>query len=160
MNRILLFTAAGGALLWISRMLSAKQLSDNSLVRILRPRISTTNWIGVTLLLDVQVDNPTNKSVFFTSPVVTITSKGQFLASSTPTRRSFNIEPLSRNQLSAIEVVLPWSSLIRYSGGMLSRFQNLPDGQRTLENLTLPLEYTYSTYVNGILYESPSERIL
>lgn len=160
MNKVLLFTAAGGALLWISRMLSAKQMSDKSLVRIHRPRISKTNWYGVAIVLDAQVDNPTNKSVVFTSPVVTITSNGQFVASTTPSRTSFKIEALSRNELSSIEVVLSWSSLLRYTGGLLSKFQNLPEGQRTLENLAIPLEYSYSTYVNGILYESPIERII
>ena len=43
MNKVLLFTAAGGALLWVSRMLSAKQMSENSVIRILRPRVSRTH---------------------------------------------------------------------------------------------------------------------
>jgi hypothetical protein len=62
--------------------------------------------------------------------------------------------------LNSVEIQLPWTSLVRYAGGMLSKFQELPDGQRTLENLAIPLEYKYTTYVNGVLYESNSERIV
>jgi hypothetical protein len=160
MNKILLFTAAGGALLWVSRMLSAKQMSENSVVRILRPRISKTNWYGVSISLDVAVDNPTNKSVTITSPVITLSSSGQHLASTPPTRNTFRIEALSQSMLNSVEIQLPWTSLVRYAGGMLTKFQELPDGQRTLENLAIPLEYKYTTYVNGVLYESNSERIV
>ena len=160
MNKVLLFGAAGGALLWISRMLSAKQMSENSVIRILRPRVSKTNLYGLTVALDVRVDNPTNKSVVVTSAVITISSNGQHLASTPPTRNSFRIEPLSQNELNSVEIQLPWTSLVRYAGGMLTRFQELPDGQRTLENLAIPLEYKYTTYVNGILYESNPERIV
>lgn len=160
MKNILLFSAAGGALLWISRMLSAKQMSENSIVRILRPRVSSTNLYGVTISLDVLVDNPTNKSVDITSPVITISSGGQHLASTPPNRNTFRIEALSQNRLNSVEIQLPWTSLVRYAGGMLSKFQELPDGQRTLENLAIPLEYKYTTYVNGVLYESQVERIV
>ena len=160
MNKVLIFTAAGGALLWVSRMLSAKQMSENSVVRILRPRISRTNWYGVTISLDVAVDNPTNKSVTITSPVITLSSSGQHLASTSPTRNTFRIEALSQSMLNSVEIQLPWTSLVRYAGGMLTKFQELPDGQRTLENLAIPLEYKYTTYVNGVLYESKPERIV
>ena len=160
MNKILLFTAPGGALPWVSRMLSPKQMSENSVVRILRPRISKTNWYGVSISLDVAVDNPTNKSVTITSPVITLSSSGQHLASTPPTRNTFRIEALSQSMLNSVEIQLPWTSLVRYAGGMLTKFQELPDGQRTLENLAIPLEYKYTTYVNGVLYESNSERIV
>ena len=160
MNKFIVITAVGGALLWVSRMLSAKQMSENSVVRILRPRISRTNWYGITISLDVAVDNPTNKSVTITSPVITLSSSGQHLASTPPTRNTFRIEALSQSMLNSVEIQLPWASLVRYAGGMLTKFQELPDGQRTLENLAIPLEYKYTTYVNGVLYESNSERIV
>ena len=160
MNKFIVINDVGGALLWVSRMLSAKQMSENSVVRILRPRISRTNWYGVTISLDVAVDNPTKKSVTITSPVITLSSSGQHLASTPPTRNTFRIEALSQSMLNSVEIQLPWTSLVRYAGGMLSKFQELPDGQRTLENLAIPLEYKYTTYVNGVLYESNSERIV
>ncbi|REJ62120.1 MAG: hypothetical protein DWQ21_07315 [Bacteroidetes bacterium] len=160
MNKVLLFTAAGGALLWVSRMLSAKQMSENSVIRILRPRVSKTNLYGLTIALDVAVDNPTNKSVTITSPVITLSSNGAHLASTPPTRNTFRIEALSQSMLNSVEIQLPWTSLVRYAGSMLTKFQELPDGQRTLENLAIPLEYKYTTYVNGVLYESKPERVV
>lgn len=160
MNKVLLFTAAGGAIIWLGRMLNAKQMSDNSIVRILRPRISKTNWYGITIILDVAVDNPTNKSVIITAPVITLMSAGEHLASTAPTRNSFKIESLSQSVLNSVEILIPWASLLRYSSGVLQNFQQLPSSQRTLKNLSIPLEYKYTTYVNGVLYESAPERIL
>lgn len=160
MNKLLVLAAAGGGLYWLSRLLSAKQMSDKSVVRIYRPRISKTNVYGVTLAMDVGVDNPTDKSVVITMPVITLTSSGKYLASTTPSRQTFRIEPLSQTMVNQIEIQLPWTSLIKYAGGIAMKFTSLAPEQRTMENLTIPLEYAYTTYVNGILYESNPERIV
>ena len=50
--------------------------------------------------------------------------------------------------LNSVEIQLPWTSLVRYAGGMLNKFQELL--MVNMENLAIPLEYKYTTYVNGV----------
>jgi hypothetical protein len=161
MRNIFGIAALAAAAIWISKMLGAKQMSDASVIRIQRPRLGKASLSGLSVIVDVAVDNPTNKSVVFTTPVVTLSTQGQYLASTVPDRRSFRIEPLSQSKIDAIGLIIPWSVLAKYAGTVITRLQKAqPEDGLTLDVLAIPLEVRYTTYLNGILYESQPEKIL
>jgi hypothetical protein len=141
--------------------LSAKRLSDKSVVRTLNPRITKITFTGITLATDIYVDNPTNVSVQITKPVITISTGGKYVASSVPTRDQYTIAPLNQTSLGVAQVEVPWSALTPYISNLVSRIPVLVSGGNTsIQSLNLPLEYRYSVYVNDIFYESTPERLV
>jgi hypothetical protein len=141
--------------------LSAKRLSDKSVVRTLNPRIAKITFTGITLATDIYVDNPTNVSVQITKPIITITTGGKYVASSVPTRDQYTIAPLNQTSLGVAQVEVPWSALAPYISNLVSRIPALVSGGNTsIQSLNLPLEYRYSVYVNDIFYESTPERLV
>lgn len=161
MRSVLAIGILGGLLYWGSRALSAKRLSDKSVVRTLNPRIAKITFTGITLAADIYVDNPTNVSVQITKPVITISTGGKYVASSVPTRDQYTIAPLNQTSLGVAQVEVPWSALTPYISNLVSRIPALVRGGNTsIQSLNLPLEYRYSVYVNDIFYESTPERLV
>ena len=161
MRSVLAIGLIGGLLYLGSRAFSAKKLSDKSVVRTLNPRIQKITMAGLIIATDIRVDNPTNASVQVTKPVITLSSGGNYVASSVPSRDQFTIAPLSQTSLGITEVEIPWNALTPYISNLVSRIPNLIGRQNTsIESLNLPLEYAYSVYVNGLFYESTPERLV
>lgn len=161
MRSIVAIGLIGGLLYWGSRALSAKRLSDKSVVRTLNPRIAKITFAGITLATDLFVDNPTHVSVQITKPVITISTGGKYMASSVPTREQYTIAPLSQTSLGTVQVEIPWSELTPYISNLVSRIPALVrGGNSSIQSLNLPLEYRYSVYVNDIFYESNPERLV
>ena len=161
MRGVIVIGLIGGLLLWGSRALAAKRLSDKSVVRTLNPRIAKITLTGITFATDIYVDNPTNVSVQVTKPVITITTGGKYVASSVPARDEFTIAPLNQTSLGVAQVEVPWSALTPYISNLVSRIPALVrDSNTSFQSLNLPLEYRYSVYVNDIFYESTPERLV
>ncbi len=148
-----------GVAVYLSRFLSARELSDQSIVRTLQPKIQKVDGEGITVSTELVVDNPTNRSLTLTKPVVRLSSAGQFIASSRPEGKLIQIEPLTRTSLERVEITLPWQALGNYASGLLLRIpgwiaQFQSTGGLNLQSLAIPLEYSYSTYINGAYIES------
>jgi len=161
MKNILAIGLIGGLLYLGSRVLGAKRLSDRSIVRTLDARIARVTLQGITLAADIYIDNPTNTSVQVTKPVVTVTSKGKYIASSIPSREQFTIAPLSQTTLGTTEIDISWSTLSPYVSGMIGQLRSLI-GQNNLspQSLRLPLEYYYTVYVDNLFYQSNPEPLV
>jgi hypothetical protein len=161
MRGVLTIGIIGGLLYLGSRVMSAKKLSDKSVVRTLNPRIATISFSGITLSTDVYVDNPTNGSVQVSKPVITFTSGGKYIASSVPTRQMFTIAPMSQTSLGTIQVEIQWNVLTPYISNLVSRISALTQKNNvSFKALDMPLEYYYSVYVNDLYYESSPETLV
>jgi hypothetical protein len=160
MRGVLAIGLLGGLLYLGSRLWSAKKIGDKSIVRTQKPRISKISLAGLTVATDLYVDNPTNSTVRVSKPVVTFSSGGNYIASSVPSQDMFDIEPLSQSSLGTTEVEIPWTALTPYISGLLSRIPAIAANTDTnLQSLNIPLEYSYSLYVNDLFYQSAPEKV-
>jgi len=118
------------------------------------------------LRTEVAVNNTSQDSVKVTKPVVTLTSKGKFLTQSVAENKTIEILPLSVTQIDTIEIVLNWSVLTSLVSNLLQRipavvasFKN-GNSRNLLTQLGVPLEMYFTTYVNGLFYQSPPTKIV
>jgi hypothetical protein len=165
MRDLVLLGAAGLALFFGSRLFGAKKVADKSIVRVLNPRIVKADGNGLLVRFDVAVDNPTNTSMRISKPVITLSSRGKYMASSVPQNKQYSIGPLSQTSLDFAEITLPWMTLSSYAAELISNIPTLiksfqTQGRLSFQMLSIPLEYKYSTYVNDLFYESPLNPIL
>jgi hypothetical protein len=160
MRGVLAIGLLGGLLYLGSKLWSAKKIGDKSIVRTQKPRISKISLAGLTVATDLYVDNPTNGTVRVSKPVVTFSSGGNYIASSVPSQDMFEIKPLSQSSLGTTEVEIPWTALTPYISGLLSRIPAIAANTDTnLQSLNIPLEYSYSLYVNDLYYQSAPEKV-
>ncbi len=154
-----------GVVVYFSRLLSAKSVSDKSLVQTINPRILKIDNSGLTVQTEIVVDNPSNRSLRLSKPVVTLSTQGEYLASSVPEAKTYEIQPLSRTSLETTQIRIPWSSLSKYTSSLVLRIPELIKRFRnqetiSLSDLALPVEYQYSTYVNGAFIQSTPEALV
>lgn len=168
MNTWIRYGLTGALLYGIIRLIQMKNVSDMVTVRLLKPRVHKIDLSGLVLYTEVAINNPTRDTVRITKPVVTLTSKGQLLAQSRSENRSYLIEPLALTQIDTIQVLLPWTVVATLVGGMVSRIPEIiAAGRRegdvtsnVLRAIGIPLELSFSTYANGLFFQSPSEKLL
>lgn len=155
MKNLLAIGLIGGLLYLGSRVLGAKRLGDRSVVRTLNARIAKVTLQGITLAADIFIDNPTNTGVRVSKPVVTVSTAGKYLASSVPSRDVYTIAALSQTSLGTTEIEISWSTLSPFISSVLSQWRSLIGKQNlNLQSLNIPLEYSYSLYVNDLFYQS------
>jgi hypothetical protein len=104
--------------------------------------------------------------VKLTKPVVTLTSKGKMLTQSDAEDQIITIKPLGLTKIDTIELELDWFTL---KGLVANIIKNVPkviaawkagDKKNLVALLGVPLEMNFTTYVNGIFYQSPSEKLI
>jgi hypothetical protein len=165
MNKVVAIGLSVGLLLLGSKLWSVKRLSDKSVVRTLNPRIHKVDISGIIVRTEVAVDNPTKDSITVTKPVITLTSSGKYLASSVPENKVYTIQPLAQTSLETAEITIPWTSLTGYMSSLVAKIPLListynSTGKLAFSTLAIPLEYKYSTYVDGNHYESTPEKLV
>jgi hypothetical protein len=98
--------------------------------------------------------------------VVSLTSKGKMLAQSDAEDTIIAIKPLGLTKIDTIELELDWFTL---KGLVTNIVKNIPkaiaawkagDKKNLIALLGVPLEMNFTTYVNGIFYQSPSEKLI
>jgi len=165
MRNFLIIGILGAAIIYGTRIIGAKKIGDKSTVRALNPRISRTDGNGIVIRFDVTINNPTNATMRLSKPVITLSSQGKYLVSSTPENKLYTIEPQKQTSLEFIEISIPWLTLSSYLADLISRIPALlktyqTTGRLSFESLAIPLEYKYSTYVNDLYYESQITKII
>ena len=165
MNKVIAMGLSVGLLLLGSRLWGLKRISDNSVVRTLNPRIHKVDISGITVRMEVAVDNPTKDSITVTKPVIILTSGGNYLASSVPENKVYTIQSLAQTSLETAEISIAWTSLTAYMSSLVSKVPSLisaykSTGKLEFSTLAIPLEYKYSTYVDGNPYESTPEKLV
>ncbi|OYU93874.1 MAG: hypothetical protein CFE21_18760 [Bacteroidetes bacterium B1(2017)] len=164
MNKLIGIGFLGALGVFLLRMVRAQNVSDNSTFKLANPRIHDVNLGGISIRTEIAVNNPTKDSLNMTKPVVSLWSNGKVLTQSVAENKTIQIMPLSVSSIDTIELVLPWTALSKVVGSIITQIPALISAFKTkklstvLASLNLPLEMSFSTYVNGIFHQSPPEK--
>jgi len=165
MRSLLRFTLIGVAAYGVYRLLQMKNVSDLVTVRLLKPRIHKVDLSGLVFQTEVAINNPTRDSVTITKPVVTLTSNGNMLSQSDSANLSYKIAPLSVTMIDTISLNLAWTSVAGMVASIVRRIPEIVAAARAGGDVTknviraigVPMEMTFSTYANGLFFQSPAE---
>ena len=168
MRNLLRFTLIGVAAYGMYRLLQMKNVSDLVTVRLMKPRIHKVDLSGLVFQTEVAINNPTRDSVTITKPVVTLTSNGNMLSQSDSANLSYKIAPLSVTMIDTISLNLAWTSVAGMVAGIVRRIPEIVAAARTggdvtknvIQAIGVPMEMTFSTYANGLFFQSPAEKLI
>lgn len=166
MNKWLKIGIAGGLLFGVFKLFKMKTLSDKMVSSLSNPRIHKVDLSGIAFRTEIKIQNPTQNDMTITKPVVTLTTKGKYITSSSPENKEFAIQPLATTTIDTIELVVGWTTLAGYVTGLLLKIGSLiaafkkKDIHGLMAILSIPLEMKYSLYANGIYYESDPQTIM
>ncbi|MEY2792504.1 MAG: hypothetical protein RJA76_496 [Bacteroidota bacterium] len=166
MNKVVSIALGAGLVYGIVRLLRMQNVSEVANARLVNPRIHSVTLGGISFRTEVEINNPSRDSVKLTKPVVTLTSKGKMLTQSDAEDQIITIKPLGLTKIDTIELELDWFTL---KGLVANIIKNVPkviaawkagDKKNLITLLGVPLEMNFTTYVNGIFYQSPSEKLI
>lgn len=166
MNKVVGIALGAGLVYGIVRLLRMQNVSEVANARLVNPRIHSVTLVGISFRTEVEINNPSRDSVKLTKPVVTLTSKGKMLTQSDAEDQIITIKPLGLTKIDTIELELDWFTL---KGLVANIIKNVPkviaawkagDKKNLITLLGVPLEMNFTTYVNGIFYQSPSEKLI
>lgn len=166
MNTIFKIGIVGGMAYGVYKLLGLKKISEKVVTSLSHPRIHTVDMRGLVLRTEINISNPTKTSVKITKPVITLTTKGKYITSTSPENKEVIIKPLATSQIDTIEIIIPWTILAGYITGLLGKIPQIiaafksKDLSAVASALSIPLEMKYSLYANGLSYESEPEKIL
>ncbi len=166
MNKVLGIAIGAGLVYGIVRLLKMQNVSDVSTMKMVNPRIHSINLGGLTFRTEVEVNNPSRDSIRITKPVVTLTSKNKFLTQSDAENKEIVIQPLAVTKIDTIELELSWSILAGLIKNIVTKIPAVITAWKSgnkknlVAQLGVPMEMYFTTYVNGLFYQSPSEKLI
>ena len=166
MNKVLGITIGAGLVYGMVRLLKMQNVSDVSTMKMVNPRIHSINLGGLTFRTEVEVNNPSRDSIRITKPVVTLTSKNKFLTQSDAENKEIVIQPLAVTKIDTIELELSWSILAGLIKNIVTKIPAVITAWKSgnkknlVAQLGVPMEMYFTTYVNGLFYQSPSEKLI
>lgn len=162
MNKVLGIAIGAGLVYGMVRLLKMQNVSDVSTMKMVNPRIHSINLGGLTFRTEVEVNNPSRDSIRITKPVVTLTSKNKFLTQSDAENKEIVIQPLAVTKIDTIELELSWSILAGLIKNIVTKIPAVITAWKSgnkknlVAQLGVPMEMYFTTYVNGLFYQSPS----
>lgn len=166
MNKVLGIAIGAGLVYGMVRLLKMQNVSDVSTMKMVNPRIHSINLGGLTFRTEVEVNNPSRDSIRITKPVVTLTSKNKFLTQSDAENKEIVIQPLAVTKIDTIELELSWSILAGLIKNIVTKIPAVITAWKSgnkknlVAQLGMPMEMYFTTYVNGLFYQSPSEKLI
>ena len=166
MNKVLGIAIGAGLVYGLVRLLKMQNVSDMSTMKMVNPRIHSINLGGLTFRTEVEVNNPSRDSIRITKPVVTLTSKNKFLTQSDAENKEIIIQPLAVTKIDTIELELSWSTLAGLIKNIVTKIPAVITAWKSgnkknlVAQLGVPMEMYFTTYVNGLFYQSPSEKLI
>ncbi|KAB2915642.1 MAG: hypothetical protein F9K23_10305 [Bacteroidetes bacterium] len=166
MNKVLGIAIGAGLFYGMVRLLKMQNVSDVSTMKMVNPRIHSINLGGLTFRTEVEVNNPSRDSIRITKPVVTLTSKNKFLTQSDAENKEIVIQPLAVTKIDTIELELSWSILAGLIKNIVTKIPAVITAWKSgnkknlVAQLGVPMEMYFTTYVNGLFYQSPSEKLI
>jgi hypothetical protein len=166
MNKLVGITLGAAATYGIVRYLQMQNVSDKTNITLVEPRIHDINLAGLYIRTEVQVNNQTINSVQITKPVVSLKSKGVLLSQSNAENKLIFIKPLGITKIDTIELRIGWMSLARIVSNIVTRIPSVIKAFKTgnskelSQKLGIPIEMSFSTYVNGLFYQSEPTKII
>lgn len=166
MNKVVGIALGAGLVYGLVRLLKMQNVSDMSTMKMVNPRIHSINLGGLTFRTEVEVNNPSRDSIRITKPVVTLTSKNKFLTQSDAENKGIIIQPLAVTKIDTIELELSWSILAGLIKNIVTKIPAVITAWKSgnkknlVAQLGVPMEMYFTTYVNGLFYQSPSEKLI
>jgi len=166
MNKVVGIALGAGLVYGLVRLLKMQNVSDMSTMKMVNPRIHSINLGGLTFITEVEVNNPSRDSIRITKPVVTLTSKNKFLTQSDAENKEIIIQPLAVTKIETIELELSWSTLAGLIKNIVTKIPAVITAWKSgnkknlVAQLGVPMEMYFTTYVNGLFYQSPSEKLI
>ena len=166
MNKVVGIALGAGLVYGLVRLLKMQNVSDMSTMKMVNPRIHSINLGGLTFRTEVEVNNPSRDSIRITKPVVTLTSKNKFLTQSDAENKEIIIQPLAVTKIDTIELELSWSILAGLIKNIVTQIPAVITAWKSgnkknlVAQLGVPMEMYFTTYVNGLFYQSPSEKLI
>lgn len=166
MNKVVGIALGAGLVYGLVRLLKMQNVSDMSTMKMVNPRIHSINLGGLTFRTEVEVNNPSRDSIRITKPVVTLTSKNKFLTQSDAENKEILIQPLAVTKIDTIELELSWSTLAGLIKNIVTKIPAVITAWKSgnkknlVAQLGVPMEMYFTTYVNGLFYQSPSEKLI
>ena len=165
MNKLLGIGLIGAGAFGLIQILRMKNVGDSISTKLVNPRVHKVSLTGMTFRTEVSINNPTRDSITITKPVVTLTTNGKLLTQSASENKTITIEPLNVSQIDTIELTLAWTVIGTFVVGILKKIPEIIASQKAgkpinlAESLGIPMEMTFSTYANGIFFQSNPEKI-
>lgn len=166
MNKVVGIALGAGLVYGLVRLLKMQNVSDMSTMKMVNPRIHSINLGGLTFRTEVEVNNPSRDSIRITKPVVTLTSKNKFLTQSDAENKEIIIQPLAVTKIDTIELELSWSILAGLIKNIVTKIPAVITAWKSgnkknlVAQLGVPMEMYFTTYVNGLFYQSPYEKLI
>ena len=166
MNKAVGIALGAGLVYGLVRLLKMQNVSDMSTMKMVNPRIHSINLGGLNFRTEVEVNNPSRDSIRITKPVVTLTSKNKFLTQSDAENKEIIIQPLAVTKIDTIELELSWSTLAGLIKNIVTKIPAVITAWKSgnkknlVAQLGVPMEMYFTTYVNGLFYQSPSEKLI
>ncbi|NVO09065.1 MAG: hypothetical protein HXX16_03795 [Bacteroidales bacterium] len=166
MNNWLKIGIAGGLIFGAIKLFKMKTVSDKMISSLSNPRVHKVDISGIAFRTEIKLQNPTKNDMTITKPVVTLTTKGNYITSNSPENKEFTIKPLGITNIDTIELIIGWTTLAGYVAGIISKIPALiaafkkKDLSSIASSLGIPLEMKYSLYANNIFYESDPQKIM
>ncbi len=166
MNKVVGIALGAGLVYGLVRLLKMQNVSDMSTMKMVNPRIHSINLGGLNFRTEVEVNNPSRDSIRITKPVVTLTSKNKFLTQSDAENKEIIIQPLAVTKIDTIELELSWSTLAGLIKNLVTKIPAVITAWKSgnkknlVAQLGVPMEMYFTTYVNGLFYQSPSEKLI
>ncbi len=166
MKRWVKIGIAGGLALGAIKLFKMKTISEKVVSNLSNPRVHKVDLKGIAFRTEIQIQNPTKNSMNITKPVVTITTNGKYITSTSPSQKTFTIQPLTTTAIDTIEIIIGWTTLAGYVTGVVGKIPSIlasfknKDLKSIAASLAIPMEMKFSLYANGIFYESDAEKIM
>jgi len=152
------------AILGGSKLLSAKralEVGNDLNVNIINPRLGKASFNDIEVIVDVQLQNPTQGKLHIIQPFVQLFSHNTKLASTLVSNKAFTLKPLSQTTLDPFVFKLGFTTIL----DQLQKLNyDIPSDYSLFKKVTwlianknqllsqLKLSVKYTTQVNGLQY--------
>jgi hypothetical protein len=166
MNKLVGITLGAAAVYGMIRLLRMQNVGDHTNITMVNPRVHAVNLGGLSFRTEVAINNPSKDSVKITKPVVSVKSKGKLLSQSNAENKEIIIKPLGVTQIDTIELQINWmtlsgliSNIVTKVPAVITAFKS-GNKKNLIDQLGIPIEMSFTTYVNGLFYESEPSKII
>ncbi len=166
MNKVIGIGVLGLLIYGAIRISKVKNVADSITTKLVNPRIHKISLSGMILRSEVKINNPTVDSLTLTKPVITLSSNGKTLMQSKSNGEELTIKPMAITMMDTIELQLGWTVLGSLVSGIVKKIPELILAFQTgtvaniADVLGIPMEMTFSTYSNGIFFQSTPVKIM
>lgn len=166
MNKLVGITLGAAAVYGIVRLLKMQNVSDQTNISLVNPRVHSINLGGLTFRTEIAINNPSKDSVTITKPVVSVRSNGKLLSQSNAENKEIIIKPLGVTQIDTIELQIGWMTLSGLISNIISKVPAVitafksGNKKNLVSQLGIPMEMSFTTYVNGLFYQSEPSKLI